>query len=216
MKTKDRILLTSLTLFNEEGEPNVTTVDIAAEMDISPGNLYYHFKGKEAIIESLYLTMEHELTEILKAPGTESIEIENIWFYLYVVFEAIYKYRFFYRNIADILMRYPDINKRFKRLLVKKRETATSTLELLEEHEIAYFEHHTLGSLAENITLVVTYWMNFIEISEKTEGNPVLMIHRGVFQIMSLVAPHLHEDYQDFYAECRALFDAVSQELEAQ
>ena len=85
MKTKDRILLTSLTLFNDEGEPNVTTVDIAAEMDISPGNLYYHFKGKEAIIEQLYLAMEKDLKDILKTQVTNEINDANGWSSLYVV-----------------------------------------------------------------------------------------------------------------------------------
>jgi len=36
MKTRDRILECALQLFNQKGEPNVSTMEVANEMGISP------------------------------------------------------------------------------------------------------------------------------------------------------------------------------------
>ena len=54
MKTRDRILECALQLFNHKGEPNVSTMEVANEMGISPGNLYYHFHGKEPLVLGLF------------------------------------------------------------------------------------------------------------------------------------------------------------------
>ena len=53
-RTAERILDTTLELFNRFGEPNVSTTLISAELGISPGNLYYHYPAKEELITRLY------------------------------------------------------------------------------------------------------------------------------------------------------------------
>ena len=60
MKTRDRILQKSLQLFNEQGERSISTNHIAAALEISPGNLYYHFRNKESIIAELLLDYQHK------------------------------------------------------------------------------------------------------------------------------------------------------------
>ena len=206
MKTKEKILQTSLLLFNEEGEANVTTVDIANEMEISPGNLYYHFRGKEVLIEELYEQFDREMTEILSAPAQE-ISVQDTWFYVYVLFEQIYQYRFLYSNLADIMQRYEKIHRRFRRLLKLKHSTARSVCNELRRKGVLVFAGDAEAeTLINQVILTMVYWTSFNTLSERLIKSPEVLMHEGVFQIMSLIAPYLHEDKREFFNECKLLY----------
>jgi AcrR family transcriptional regulator len=53
LETVEKILLISLDLFNSQGVRSIGSVDITNELDISPGNLHYHYEGKDDIINIL-------------------------------------------------------------------------------------------------------------------------------------------------------------------
>ena len=53
-RTAERIATVSLDLFNRYGEPNVSTTLISSELNISPGNLYYHFPAKDQLVSHLF------------------------------------------------------------------------------------------------------------------------------------------------------------------
>lgn len=212
MKTRERILHTSLALFNAEGEPNVTTVDIANEMDISPGNLYYHFKGKEDIIGALYQRFHDELTNILDAPIANLLKPEDAWFYLYIVFEEIHKQRYLYRNLNDILQRYPAIDRKFRRLLEHKQQAASAIAIALVDKGILELDGAQLERLSELVTMHVTFWMNYDRLRGHNQTNH-LLIHQGVFQVMALVAPHLAPAYRSFFDDCCELYDSLMSDV---
>ncbi len=63
MKTRDKIVYAALELFNQHGERNITTNHIADHIEISPGNLYYHFRNKQEIVREIFALYSAELLE---------------------------------------------------------------------------------------------------------------------------------------------------------
>ena len=199
MKTRDRILQTSLLLFNQEGEAPQTAVDISNALEISPGNLYYHFKGKDAIIRTLFGAFEDEMRVILRGSKGGVTSIEDNWVYLYIILEEIYDFRFFYRDLGVLLDRYPDLAVRFRALVAEKRRTITRVLHDLAESDVLQLDPRLKAALTDQIMMSITFWLANDSIGNEVHDGPSL-IHKTVFQVMCLIVPYMGE----------AGFDALS------
>ena len=192
MKTRERILHASLALFNDFGEPNVTTLQIADELDISPGNLYYHFKSKTDIVTELFGWYEREINELLDVPDT-ILGVEDQWLFLHLIFETIARYRFIYQDLINVLSRYDSLRPRFRRVLGHKRKASETICRSLKEQSILIASDQEVTALCEQITLTATYWISF-EMLTHLEDKDRVDLGRGVYQVMALVAPYLRND----------------------
>jgi len=106
--TKEKILDTALELYNQKGVGNVTMRDIAAGVGISSGNLAYHFKNQDFIIEAIFRRMKGERDEILM--GVQQIpSFENINRQLLPLLQVAYKYLFFHLDTVHVIRNYPAI-----------------------------------------------------------------------------------------------------------
>ena len=190
-RTRERILETALVLFNEFGEPNVTTQLIADDMGISPGNLYYHFHNKDEIIESLFADFERGIEETLTAPVRRPPNVEDIWLFLHLVFEGIWKFRFLYRDINELLSRNRMLETHFKRIVAHKVQTATAICRGLVATGDMKASPAEIQALAVNMTVVATYWLSFEFVSDPRKKIGGENLARGAFQVMALAAPYL-------------------------
>jgi AcrR family transcriptional regulator len=191
-RTRERILETGLDLFNRFGESHVTTADIAGEMNISPGNLYYHFRNKDDIIGELYAAYEARVRPLLADPEGRRVDVEDLWLLLHLLFEHMWAYRFLYRNLDEIAARIPRIGLRVSALL---RRSETTMLELCRGMVAAgtmRASEAEIAAVARNVVVVSTYWMSFHRLEHPGRASvDDIDIGRGAYQVLALVAPLL-------------------------
>lgn len=188
-KTKSKILRTALGLFNNEGESQVSSVDVASVMGISPGNLYYHYKGKDEIILALFDDFEEEIRQVLGAPMNAPLSLQDNWIYLYIIFEEIYDFRFFYRNMSELLARIPKLRPCFSRILALKEQTAFALLSTLQDSGHLKFNEGERGALAGRIAQHFTFWLQYHDLRFGTQP-PKFLIDQGVFATLIQITPY--------------------------
>ena len=194
-RTRERILELSLRLFNDFGEPNVNTTLIAEEMNISPGNLYYHFKNKDDIINCVFQQFEREIDSLLAVPADRSPNVEDAWLFLHVLFELIWKYRFFYRDLNNLLANNRTLELKFKQLLTQKVKVARQLCDGLARAGELSASPREIEALATNMVVLATYWLSYSYVLDPRRFNEPdvvgVALQRGCYQVMALTAPYL-------------------------
>ncbi|MCU1717852.1 TetR/AcrR family transcriptional regulator [Pseudomonas sp. 5P_3.1_Bac2] len=189
MKTRDRILDYALLLFNLKGEPNVSTLEIANELGISPGNLYYHFHGKEPLTLGLFQRFQNELAPLLAPPAEVELDIEDCWLLLHLIVERLAAYRFLFQDLSNLTSRLPKLEHGIRLWLIQlKRMLNWLLLQLAGDNPLAS-DSSRLVQLVEQITLTLLFALDYQRIMGR-EGESRLV----VYQVMMLLAPHLPED----------------------
>ena len=193
-RTAERILDTTLELFNRFGEPNVSTTLISAELGISPGNLYYHFPAKEELITRLYDRYDAALTELLRA-AEDVRDVEQAWLFFHMLFELIWDYRFLYRDLNDLLSNHRKLEIHFKFVLERKARAVQAVLDGIAAGSGMEIAARDAGPVATSMVVVLTYWLSFEYVREprralEPEAASAALL-RGAFHVLSLLLPYL-------------------------
>jgi AcrR family transcriptional regulator len=200
MKTRDRILAAALELFNQQGERKVTTNHIAAHLEMSPGNLYYHFKNKQEIIYELFLNYEATVDSNLDVPSDRQLTIQDKLNYLQKVFQGLWEYRFIHRDMEHLLLGEERLHARYREFFRRCQQKTEAIYQGLNDANIINIEKRDIEGLALNTWIVVTSWFSFLQCNlllDPNENITLDMLKGGIYQIFQLERPYLSDEYRD-------------------
>ena len=199
-RTAERILEVTLDLFNRFGEPNVSTTLISAELNISPGNLYYHYPAKDELVNALFARYETGLHELLEAaPGVR--DVEDAWFFMHTLFELVWQYRFLYRDLNDLLSKNRRLETHVKDALLHKTTAFRALLDGLTHSRILQMNTTEREMTATHMVVMLTWWLSYEYVRDPRHAlepqSAELSLLKGAKHVLGLLLPYAEAEHRE-------------------
>ena len=196
MKTRERIVQGSLELFNRHGERSVSTNHIAAHLEISPGNLYYHFANKQAIVSVLFKQYEACVDQFLLPPAHQP-EMADLRGYLVRIIATMRDYRFLYRDLEHLLENDEALATEFRAFSRRCMEQGQNILKAFAEAGVLTSDAREIEAMIVNIWIILTSWIRFLctahgKATELSDN----ILNRGAYQVLTLIGGWVTEPWR--------------------
>jgi AcrR family transcriptional regulator len=198
--TRTRILVASLSLFNEYGEPRTTTNEIANEADISPGNLHYHFKKKLHLVEALLSEFQADVRRVLEPPIGDDVTLDDFWAFLHSLLEVLAAYRFLFRDMETLVSVYPQVRlalRGFSRGLTAMMQLY---IESLREGGYLDVDDREVPIICRNLVVISLFSERYDDINEAAPSADVAAF-KIARSILGMLLPYSSREAEQLISE---------------
>lgn len=191
MSTKERILDAALQLFNTEGVAAISTNHIAAAATMSPGNLYYHYRNKEAIICALVEREFQAYDQVWTLPADHAPTLDDLRAMLTRHFALLWAYRFFHRELVALLHGDAALHLRYRTIQQQRRVEIRRLLTAYVDAGVlrADVDDHVLDDVVTTGWLISDFWLSYLEAFGVTPDAAAM--EHGVRLSLRLFEPYL-------------------------
>ena len=193
MKTRDRIVQCALALFNEQGERHITTNHIANHLDISPGNLYYHFPNKQAIINEIFTIYAKELLTQFTPKKHQQDSLMMFKSYLDAIFNLMWKYRFFYANLPQILQQDDQLHQQYIEVQRQTKRNLRDIFSTFIEMNLVEIKQQELDTVITSLHMIISCWLSYQSSISLTSDITESVIRQGIQQLTAMLIPFATE-----------------------
>ncbi|MEM6765502.1 MAG: TetR/AcrR family transcriptional regulator [Bacteroidota bacterium] len=200
-KTRENILTTSRSLFNEHGVADVSLRRIARELGISHSNLIYYFKTKNELIEQLHLDILARAKSENEQLQAVDNRIAGLRRTMLSGFQVLYDYRFFMLDLPYIMKENATLHQFFMEVEKLRADMYVREIQFWIEkgwmRQEAYQGEYS--QLIERIRIFSDFWLSSLQIYHK--GEPQDMINKQVDLFMSMFFPYLTAEGRNKYLD---------------
>ncbi|MGB0868559.1 MAG: TetR/AcrR family transcriptional regulator [Flavobacteriales bacterium] len=198
--TKRKILDISLRLYNKCGINNVSQRMISKDLGISPGNLTYHFKKTEDILEQLFLNMVEEIDVIVENGSSRDFSITDLINLYQRVVLVLHRNKFFMIDFVHIIRHCDRINEKYRQITEKRHLQFLQTIIDLTDN--GYIKPPSFPgeykALYERMTIISDFWMSKETIIEGSVSEE--SINHYMFINLAQIYPYLTEKGRDDFS----------------
>ena len=193
--TQVRILQAALELFNEHGTAAVSSNRIAERARLSKGNLQYHFRNKREIIFAVF---QQAIGEMDAGWYRDHLAptLEHMAAMFVRQLQLILKYRFFYREMADLLRQDPQLRKRFADNRERRLRDLERFMLALQGRGLMRFpaDPERLRSILDVTWIVNENWLNYMDYHDREVTVEAML--EGYAETIEVLRPYFCADPQ--------------------
>ncbi|MCZ7469575.1 TetR/AcrR family transcriptional regulator [Agrobacterium sp. O3.4] len=191
-RTRDRILDAALELFNGRGPDRVTTAEIAVAVDINEGNLYYHFRTKEALVLALFARFEADaMMLVATVAGADEGAAATYAGFLRQWFSLVWNYRFLFRDLVGLIALAPSLVEPVRTISAAMRLAVGEIVGRMQKAGLVTIPESERDAVLTNLWIVSTYWAAYLNLQEGVSEFGQQQLDWGLQQVSSLFRPYL-------------------------
>lgn len=200
-QTKVLILEKSAQLFNQKGISATSLRDIATKAEMSVGNLQYHFKKREIIVETLYFQLVEKMNFIQPIPNDDLLN--SLFLTPEKMLTIFYEYRFFLLDFTSIVRKNNKINQHYSELSKQRELDFIYLMNQLTHQGLLRQERlkNEFRNLYKRIEILSNFWFSSCLI--RTDKLSIENIHEFSTMINQSIYPYLTEEGK---AQCAKYF----------
>ncbi|MFT5824081.1 MAG: AcrR family transcriptional regulator [Crocinitomix sp.] len=201
--TGEKILDTALKLFNLKGLAPITLRTIAKEMGISQGNLNYHYKKRDDIIEALYFRLVSDMDASMAKIEQSKIGVQLVYDTSSAIMNNSYKYRFFMADFTQVMRQNKKIKNHFISLLKIREEQAQGLFDVMIHDGLMRSERleNEYYNLYKRIQILGDFWIGSAEIERSRIVKKTIVEYLEI--IMQSIYPYLTEKGVNQYSSLK-------------